>query len=168
MMAETPTVPSAPAPIAAANNGKGTSVLILTLVAGFLSVAIGGCTASFVGGIADMGDSISDFQRELGEHGDASSTRNDAAELREQAGAHAFYGVLQAIVSIAGGVFAYRNYGSAATRIIAGRSFKELTLAASAIAVAALLTTTNTFAFFTAGILNTVAAVLTFLQAKKV
>jgi len=156
-----------PAPVTAGAGPSGTTVLVLTLVAGFLSIAVGGCTASVLSGAADMGDSISDFQRSLGEYGDAGTTRREAAEIRAAAGGHVFFGLLQALAGIAGGVFAYRNYTTPTTLTVGGHTFKKLTIAGSAIAAAAVLTLSNTFAFFTAGVLNCIAAVLTFLQAKR-
>jgi hypothetical protein len=101
-------------------------VLVLTIIAGFLSVAIGGCTSAFVGGVADLGDNISDFQRHVHAHSDANQTRREAAELRASASGHALIGFLGAALSITGGVMAFRNYNSAATQTIGGRTFKCL------------------------------------------
>lgn len=136
----------------ASTQGRGTSILVLTIVAAFLSFAVGGCTSI-------MGDAIAEFGDQIGE---------DATEIRNQAGSFLLYGLLEAVLGLVGGVLAYRNYRSAATKSIGGRSFKILSLAGTSIAAAAILSITNTLAFFTAGILNTIAATLTFLQSKRV
>lgn len=149
-------------------NRSGTTVLVLAIIGGFLSFAVGGCTAMMAEGVADFGDSVSDLQRSFDDYGEAASTSRETAEIRKQAGGFMLYGLLEAVLGIGGGVVAYRNYGSAATATIAGRSFKVLSLAGASIAAAAVLSITNTFAFFTAGVLNTIASVLTFLQAKRV
>lgn len=149
------------------NQGKGTAVLVLTVVAAFLSLGVGGCTASFFGGVADVGDKISDAQKEFKNDREAKKTRKEAKEIRDTAGSFAFYGFLGAVLGVAGGIIAYRNYDTGATFAVAGRTFKWLTLAGALITAAAVTSITNQCVLFSAGIVNTIAAILAFLQARR-
>jgi hypothetical protein len=121
-----------------------------------LSIFVGGCTASLGEGIAKFGENVSDLQKDLGSHGDAAKSRQDAARIRKEAGSFAGWGLLQGILGLVGGIWAYRKYNVP----------KGLYLGAGAILVAAAISLHNACSFFTAGMLNTIAGVLVLMRAR--
>lgn len=132
--------PASPPPIRAATpsaSGSGTTTLVLTIIAAFFSIFIGGCTAA-------VGE-------KLGADG-----------ANSQAG----FGLTQALIGLAGGVWAFRKFNDPSTIVIGGRSFRRLTLAAILIFGAALLSISNALAFITAGVLNAIAGSLALIRAK--
>jgi hypothetical protein len=89
------------------------AVLVLTIIAGFFSVFVGGCTAATHEGVARFGEGVSDFQRKYGDpSGSPSKTRKDASEIREAGSKYAILGFLQAVLGVSGGVYAFRKYNS--------------------------------------------------------
>jgi hypothetical protein len=138
--------------LAHSSNGIRLAVLIMTIVSAFLSVFVGGCTASVGEGFAHMGEGLSEFQN----HGDASKTRRDAAKMRKDAGSFAGWGILQGVLGLAGGIWAYRNFTVA----------KGLYWGGGAILIAAVISMHNLCSFFTAGVLDTIAGILTLIRAR--
>lgn len=141
-------------------------VLVLTIIGGFPSVFVGGRTGAVHEGVAKFGENVSDFERQYGKSGDAAKTRKEAAEVREQGSKYVLLGFLQAILGVAGGVYAFRRYNSTACVEVGGRRIKRLSVAGIAILVAAVISIHNTFAFITAGVLNGVAGAITVLHSR--
>lgn len=120
-----------------AASGSGTKILVLTIIAAFFSIFIGGCTAA-------VGEKLG----------------------AEGADSQAGFGLMQALMGVAGGIWAFRKYNDPSTVEIGGRSFRRLTLAATLILGAAVLSISNALAFITAGVLNAVAGALALMKAK--
>lgn len=139
-----------PSPVESAS---GTSVIVLTVIAGFFSFFIGGCTAS-------VGKGLSDLNQEYGSDPTESAQMNTFAE--NQAG----IGLLSALLGIGGGIWAVRKYNDNAKMVIAGRPFKKITLAGTLILVAAALSIFNVFTFITAGVMNAIAGTFVLMRAK--
>jgi hypothetical protein len=148
--------PSSPPPLSAApsvnQTGSGTKILVLTIIAGFFSIFIGGCTAA-------VGEGLSELDQKYGDGSDAARMKRDADN---QVG----FALLQTICGIAGGVWAFRKYNDSTKVTIAGRTFKKLTLSGALILFAAALSITNAISFITAGVLNGVAGALVLMRAK--
>jgi cytochrome b subunit of formate dehydrogenase len=143
------------------------AVLVLTILGGFLSVFVGGCTAATHEGVAKFGEGVSDLQRKYGDRsGSATKTRKDAAEIRDAGSRYMILGVFQAVLGVSGGVYAFRKYNSLARIQIGSLKIKRLSLAGIAILVATVVSIHNIFAFITAGALNGVAGAITVLHAR--
>jgi hypothetical protein len=147
---------SSPPPLSAAppaiESGSGTKVLVLTIIAGFLSIFIGGCTAAVHEGLSDLDQKLSDG--------------SDSARLKRDGDNQVGFALLQTICGIAGGVWAFRRYNDSTKVTIAGRTIKKLTLPGALILFAAALSITNAISFITAGVLNGVAGALVLMRAK--
>jgi hypothetical protein len=133
-------IPGSPPPMRSATPaaaGSGTKILVLTIIAAFFSIFIGGCTAA-------VGEKLG----------------ADGAD--SQAG----FGLTQALLGLAGGVWAFRKFNDPSTIVIGGRSFRRLTLAAILIFGAAVLSISNALTFITAGVLNAIAGSLALIRAK--
>lgn len=159
-----PNVP--PVMMAQVAQSKGTAVIVLTVLAGFFSIFIGGCTGAAAEGVASFGENMGEFQSKYGSHYDSFKTRREAEAIRKTGSGFVAMGLLQAVLGVAGGIYAFRKYNDPSTIQIAGRTFTRLMLAGVLILVAAALTITNLFAFITAGVMNAIAGLLTILQAK--
>jgi len=147
-MEVTPT-PSLPHP--SGPPASGMKVLVLTVIAAFMSVFVGGCTAAVGHGLSEMDQRFGDG--------------SDVSRLRDKANGQAGFGVTQAIIAVCGGIMAFRNYNSQETHTYAGRSIKKLTVAGIMLLVAAAMSISNVFTFITAGVLNGVAAALTLARS---
>jgi len=154
---ETPAVAKAP--------GQRLTVLILTLIAGFLSLGIGGCTAAVGEGIAKFGEDLSEFDQKFADGRNSAKLRGDANEVRASSGMQFGLAFLEMILGIGGGILAYLKFDNRAAINIAGKNIKHLTLAGVALILAAVLSLSNCLAFVTAGLLNTIAAILTLLRS---
>jgi hypothetical protein len=160
----TPVVP--PLQSHSGSGGGRTAILILTIIAGFFSLFVGGCTGAASEGIAQFGENVSDFQSQHGSSGDAARIRGEAAGIRNQGSTFVMLGLLQAVLGIAGGIYAHQRFSSTAEFTIAGRRFKRLTIAGTIILVAAVMSLHNCFGFITAGLMNGIAGVLVLLRVR--
>lgn len=165
----TPFGPPAAAGRFEARTGSGggrMAVLILTIIAGFFSLFVGGCTAAVGEGVAQLGEGISDLDSQYGSGEDSTRIRSEAEEIRTQGGQFAVLGLLQAILGVAGGVYGFQKYNSTSEFAIGGIRVKRLTVASLAILVAALMSIHNCFGFITAGVMNGVAGMIALMRAR--
>jgi hypothetical protein len=150
--------PSSPPPLSAAppvnQSASGTKVLVLTIIAGFFSIFIGGCTAA-------VGEGLSDLDQKWGDG-------RDSARMKRDSDNQIGFALLQSLCGVIGGVWAFRKYNDNTQVAIAGRRFKKLTLAGILILFAAALSITNAITFITAGVMNAIAGALVLMRAKSV
>lgn len=145
---------------------SGTAVLVLTIVGGFFSIFVGGCTGAAANGLAKAGENISNFESSYGRHSDSNKIKNDAESIKKSGAKAVGLGFLSGVLGIAAGIFASKNYNNNSILLISGKPYRRLTLAGIAIIFAAVLTVFNIFSFITAGVMFAVAGTLTILQAK--
>lgn len=131
---------------------SGTKVLVLTIIAGFFSIFIGGCTAA-------VGEGLSELDQKWGDG-------RDSARMKRDSDNQVAFGLLQTLCGIGGGVWAFRKYNDNTQVTIAGRRFKRLTMAGTLILFAAALSITNAITFITAGVMNAIAGALVLMRAK--
>jgi hypothetical protein len=152
---------------AGARSGGGRMAIpILTLIAGFLSLFVGGCTGALSEGVAKFGENVSNLQSQYGSSEDAARIRREAAGVRSQGSTFVMLGLLQAMLGVTGGIYAFQKYNSTSDVAIAGKRFKRLTLAGLVILVAAVISLHNCIGFITAGVLNGIAGVMVLLRAR--
>jgi hypothetical protein len=142
------------------------AILVLTVIAGFFSVFVGGCTAAMHEGVAGIGEGISDIEYEYGSTSDSARIRSEAEEMRTQGATFFMFGLLQAILGVSGGIYAFLKYNSTSEFTIGGMKIKRLTVASLPILIAAIMSIHNCVGFITSGVMNGVAGMIALMRAR--
>jgi hypothetical protein len=141
-------------------SGSRTAVLVLCIIGAFLSFMVGGCTSAMSEGLADAGESMNRYADQY----ESSTNRMDTQEMRSFGQNHLMMGFLEAILGMVGGIMGFRHFGTTNRLALGGVSLSRVTIAGCIILVALMMTITNTFSFFSAGILYGVAGALCLLS----
>lgn len=156
----------APLPADAHSRAPGYAVLALTIFGSFLSIGIGGCTSSITSRVAAVGDSVNEVQAAASQAAGVAGARNvdtlrvDTDSVRSFGAKNFFYGVLEALLAVTGGVVAFRYFGTVKSLRLGDFDIGIVRACGVSILLAAMLTSINIFTFWTAGILFGIAAAI--------